>query len=126
MAKNSSRVERIGDQIQKDLAELIRTQVKDPRVGMITLTGVELSSDYRHAKVFFTALGEAEAAERAKIGLKRASGFLRSQLAGGLQLRVVPELHFVHDVSVVRGIELSRLIDDAIASQPPDPDRDKD
>lgn len=126
MAKNSSRVARIGDQIQKDLAELIRTQVKDPRVGMITLTGVEVTSDYRHAKVFFTALGEAEAAERARIGLERASGFLRSQLAGGLQLRVVPELHFVHDESVVRGIELSRLIDDAIASQPPDPDPDKD
>jgi ribosome-binding factor A len=126
MAKNSSRVARIGDQIQKDLAELIRTQVKDPRVGMITLTGVEVTSDYRHAKVFFTALGEAEAAERARIGLERASGFLRSQLAGGLQLRVVPELHFVHDESVVRGIELSRLIDDAIASQPPAPDPDKD
>lgn len=126
MARNSSRVERIADQIQKDLAELIRTEVKDPRIGMITLTGVEVTSDYRHAKVFFTALGEPEAAERAKVGLERASGFLRSQLAAGLKLRIVPELHFVHDQSVVRGIELSRLIDDAIASQPPDPDEAKD
>jgi ribosome-binding factor A len=126
MAKNSPRAERIGDQIQKDLAVLIRTEVKDPRVGLITLTGVEVSSDYRHAKVYFTALGDPDAADRARVGLERASGFLRSQLAGGLKLRVVPELHFVHDRSVVRGIELSRLIDDAIASQPPEPDTDKD
>jgi ribosome-binding factor A len=126
MARNSSRIARIADQIQKDLAELIRTEVKDPRIGMITLTGVEVSNDYHHAKVFFTALGEPKAAELAMIGLERASGFLRSQLAAGLKLRIVPELHFVHDQSVVRGIELSRLIDDAIASQPPDPDKAED
>lgn len=126
MAKNPSRPERIGEQIQKDLAALIRTEVKDPRVGMVTLTGVEVSSDYHHAKVFFTALGEPDAAERAGLGLERAKGFLRKQLAAGLNLRIVPELHFVHDQSVVRGIELSRLIDDAIASQPPDPDQGKD
>lgn len=126
MAKNPSRPERIGEQIQKDLAALIRTEVKDPRVGMVTLTGVEVSNDYHHAKVFFTALGEPDAAERAGLGLERAKGFLRKQLAAGLNLRIVPELHFVHDQSVVRGIELSRLIDDAIASQPPDPDQGKD
>ena len=126
MAKNPSRSERIGEQIQKDLAALIRTEVKDPRVGMVTLTGVEVSIDYRHAKVFFTALGEQDAAERAGQGLERAKGFLRKQLAAGLNLRIVPELHFVHDQSVVRGIELSRLIDDAIASQPADPDQGKD
>jgi ribosome-binding factor A len=126
MAKNPSRPERIGEQIQKDLAALIRTEVKDPRVGMVTLTGVEVSSDYHHAKVFFTALGEPDAAERAELGLERAKGFLRKQLAAGLNLRIVPELHFVHDQSVVRGIELSRLIDDAIASQPPDPEQGKD
>lgn len=119
MAKNPSRIARIADQIQKDLAELIRTELKDPRVGMITLTGVELSNDYHHAKIFFTTLGNAASA---LTGLQRASGFLRSQLAGGLKLRIVPELHFVHDQSVERGIYLSTLIDDAIASQPPVPD----
>jgi ribosome-binding factor A len=124
MARNPSRNERIADQIQKDLAELVRTEVKDPRVGMVTLTGVEVTSDYRHARVYFTALGDAGAAERAQAGLERASGFLRSQLAAGLKLRIVPELHFVHDRSVVRGIELSKLIDDAIASQPPEPEKD--
>ncbi len=125
MAKNPSRIARIADQIQKDLAELVRTELKDPRVGMITLTGVEVSNDYHHAKIFFTTLGNAEAAARARAGLQHASGFLRSQLASGLKLRIVPELHFVHDESVERGIYLSTLIDDAIASQPPVPDENE-
>ena len=118
MAKNPSRLGRIADQIQKDLAEVIRTEVKDPRVGMITLTGVELSSDHHHAKVFFTTLGGPEVVAKAVSGLQHASGFLRSQLAKGLQLRIVPELHFVYDESVERGIRLSRLIDDALVSEP--------
>jgi ribosome-binding factor A len=125
MARNPSRVARIGDQIQKDLAELIRGELKDPRVGMITLTGVEVSSDYHHAKVFFSVLGDAGAVERAQAGLSRASGFLRSQLASGLKLRIVPELHFVHDETVARGMELSKLIDDAVASDPGQPDEPK-
>ena len=120
MAKNPSRLGRIGDQIQKDLAELIRTEVKDPRIGMITITGVEVSSDYHHAKVFFTTLGGSEAVAKAADGLHHASGFLRFQLAKGLKLRLVPELHFIYDESVERGIRLSNLIDDAIASQPED------
>jgi len=118
MAKNPSRLARIADQIQKDLAELIRTQVKDPRVGMLTLTGVEISSDHHYAKVFFTTLGDAERVAKALSGLEHASGFLRSQLAKGLKLRIVPELRFVHDESVERGVRISTLIDDAIASHP--------
>lgn len=114
MPKNPSRLARISDQIQRDLANLIRGDVKDPRIGMVTLTGVEVSNDYRHAKVFFTILGDAAIAARAQRGLEKASGYLRSQLAKGLGLRVVPELHFVHDESVERGARLSRLIDDAM------------
>lgn len=125
MAKNPSRLGRIGDQIQKDLAELIRTEVKDPRIGMITLTDVEISSDHHHAKVFFTILGGPESIATATAGLQHASGFLRSQLAKGLQLRIVPELHFIYDESVERGIRLSSLIADAIASQPEDVDGEK-
>jgi ribosome-binding factor A len=120
MAKNPSRLGRIGDQIQKDLAMLIRTEIKDPRVGMITLTGVEISSDHHHAKVYFTTLGGAEAVAKAESGLMHASGFLRSQLAKGLQLRIVPELHFIYDESVERGVRLSKLIDDAVASRSDD------
>lgn len=120
MAKNPSRLGRIADQIQKDLAELIRTELKDPRVGMITLTGVEITSDHHHAKIFFTTLGGPESVTKAASGLEHASGFLRSQLAKGLQLRIVPELHFVYDESVERGVRLSKLIDDAVASQADD------
>jgi len=104
---------------------LIRTDVKDPRVGMVTLTGVEISSDYHHAKVFFTTLGGADTVAKAEDGLRHASGFLRSQLAKGLKLRIVPELHFIYDESVERGIRLSKLIDDAVASQPEDADGEK-
>ena len=118
MAKDPSRLGRIADQIQRDLADLIRSELKDPRVGMITLTGVEVSKDYRHAKIFFTTLGGPEIVLQTQQGLQRASGFLRSQLAGGLTLRIVPELHFVHDDSVERGVRLSKLIDEAVASQP--------
>lgn len=113
MAKNSSRIGRVSDQIQRDLAELIRTALKDPRVGFVTLTGVEVSRDYRHAKVFFTVLGDEAVVAKAQEGLDSAAGFLRSGLAGTLRLRIVPELHFTYDESVARGDRLSRLIDQA-------------
>jgi len=111
----SARSARIADQIQRSLAELIRKEVRDPRVGMITLTGVELSRDQSHAKVFFTVLGPQSAGAEALEGLQRAAGFLRSQLAHELTTRKVPELHFAYDESVERGVRLSRLIDEAVA-----------
>jgi len=114
----SARSARIADQIQRSLAELIRTEVRDPRVGMVTLTGVELSRDQSHAKVFFTVLGPQSAGAEALEGLQRAAGFLRSQLAHELTTRKVPELHFAYDESVERGVRLSRLIDEAVAPAP--------
>ena len=116
---NSARSARIADQIQRSLAELLRLEVRDPRVGMITLTGVELSRDQSHAKVFFTVLGSPAQAEQAAEGLAHAAGFLRSELAHRLTIRKVPELHFEYDESVERGVRLSRLIDDAV--NPPAP-----
>jgi len=79
-------------------------------VGMITLTGVDVSPDFSHAKVFFTTLSEAHVAEATQ-GLRRASGFLRSQLAKRIKLYTTPELRFEYDESVERGDRLSRLID---------------
>ena len=114
----TARRARIADQIQRELAELIRTEVRDPRVGMVTLTGVEVSRDQSHAKVFFTVLGPEGAAREAGEGLSRAAGFLRSQLAHRLSTRSVPELHFEHDESVERGVRLSRLIDEAVKPAP--------
>ena len=118
---SDSRRARIADQIQRELAEAIRLELRVPRVGLITLTGVELSGDQSHAKVFFTVLGAESAARDAAEGLQRAAGFLRSQLAHRLTTRKVPELHFEFDESVERGVRLSRLIDEAVA--PPKPPR---
>ncbi|HXF77841.1 MAG TPA: 30S ribosome-binding factor RbfA [Usitatibacter sp.] len=115
---STARHARIADQIQRELAELIRTEVRDPRVGMVTLTGVEVSRDQSHAKVFFTVMGPEGAVRDATEGLSRAAGFLRSQLAHRLTTRSVPELHFEHDESVERGIRLTRLIDEAVKPAP--------
>ena len=116
---------RIADQIQRELAEVIRLELRDPRVGMVTLTGVDVSRDQSHAKVFFTVLGAEGAAREATEGLQRASGFLRSELAHRLSTRSVPELHFEFDESVERGVRLSRLIDEAVAPPPKPPARRK-
>lgn len=105
---------RIADQIQRELAEIIRTELRDPRVPMVTLTGIEVSGDQSHAKVFFTVLGTESVAKEAREGLQRASGFLRTGIARRLSTRSVPELHFVYDESVERGMRLSQLIDEAV------------
>lgn len=112
----TQRLARIADQIQRELAELVRLEVRDPRVRLVTLTGVELSRDQSHAKVFFTTLGPATDIPEVLEGLQRAAGFLRSSLSKRLTTRKVPELHFTHDPSVENGVRLSRLIDEAIAA----------
>jgi ribosome-binding factor A len=111
---NFQRTDRIAQQIQREIAELVRLQINDPRVKLVTITGVEVASDYSHAKVFFTRLDGKH--EEAQQGLDHASGFLRSQLAHSIKLRVMPQLYFVYDVSVERGSHLSQLIDQAVAS----------
>src|SRR6187431_1649187 len=111
---STARSARIAEEIQRSLAELIRLEVRDPRVGLVTLTGVELSRDQSHAKVFFTVMGAGPDPEAAGRGLTHAAGFLRSELAHRLTIRKVPELHFAFDESVERGVRLSRLIDEAV------------
>ena len=85
---------------------------------LVTLTGVELSNDKSHAKVFFTVLGAEGQQDEVLEGLTRAAGFLRSALAHRLSTRTVPELHFAYDESIERGVRLSRLIDDAVNPPP--------
>ena len=114
MPKDYSRTLRIADQVQRELADLIRNELKDRRVGMITLTDVEVSQDYAHAKIFYTTLGSEEDNFLTGKGLEHAARFLRSQLSHRLRLRVVPQLHFIYDESVERGIRLSQLIDKAV------------
>ncbi len=105
----------MAEQIQRELAEIVRQELKDPRVGMLTFTDVEVAQDYAHAKVFYTQLGGADQLASTAEALERAAGFLRSQLAHRLRTRTVPQLHFVYDASVEQGMRLSRLIDEALA-----------
>lgn len=105
---------RLADQIQKDLATLIQREVDPARAGLITLSGVELSADYAHAKVYYTVLGaEPEVTQRL---LDEKAGWLHSQLFKMLHIHTVPALRFYHDPHLERGIAMSRLIDEAMTS----------
>ncbi|MCB1917965.1 MAG: 30S ribosome-binding factor RbfA [Rhodocyclaceae bacterium] len=115
MPKEFSRGQRVSEQIRRELADLIRLEVKDPRVGFITLTDVELSADYAHAKVFFTSMTGREDLDEIMTGLRRASGFLRRELGRRVRIHTTPQLHFVYDQSVEEGARLSKLIDDTVA-----------
>ncbi|EPC00101.1 ribosome-binding factor A [Litchfieldella anticariensis FP35 = DSM 16096] len=112
------RTDRVADQLQQELAVLIQREVKDPRLGMVTVSGVTVSRDLGYADVYITLLGENDP-ERIQDNLKvlrRAAGFLRTQVARRIKLRHVPELRFHYDESVVRGQRLSSLIEEAVAS----------
>ena len=115
MPRDFPRASRLADQIQRDLSELVRMEIKDPRVGLVTITSVDVSRDLSHAKVYVTSLGDTASGEQAVAGLQHAAGFLRSQLARTLKARITPQLQFVFDASVERGIRLSQLIDEAVA-----------
>ncbi|CAK0763679.1 30S ribosome binding factor [Gammaproteobacteria bacterium] len=116
MPKEFSRSLRLGDQIQRELAELLEREVKDPQIGMVTVTAVKVTRDLAHAKVYVTVLGDSEATRESLRALQRASGFLRSALAARLRVRIVPALHFVYDASVERGMRIGALIDAAVAA----------
>lgn len=105
---------RVGEQVHHELAELVRGELKDPRVGMVTITGVELTPDYAYATVWFSVLPDDEQTVAGTLaGLRRAAGFLRSQLGRRVRIHTTPELRFVHDASTERGIAMSKLIDEA-------------
>ena len=115
---SGARRRKVADLIQRELAELLRREVRDPRVGMVTLTAVDVSPDLSHAKVFFTLLEKEKQGETTK-ALQRAAGFLRSQLAHRMKMYTTPELRFAYDESVERGDHLSRLIDSVVPREPP-------
>jgi ribosome-binding factor A len=110
--KSPNRAQRVSDQIQRDLAELIAREVRDPRVGMVTISGVELTPDYAHAKVFFTVIG-SDPAETA-LGLNAAAGHLHNLLFKRLRIHTVPRLTFVRDASLERGFAIDGLIREAL------------
>ena len=112
MAKEFSRTQRVAQEMQKEIAIIIQREVKDPRVGMATVSGVEVSRDLAYAKVFVRYLNEIEP-EQVKAGVKAlqdASGFIRMLLGKAMRLRVVPELTFSYDNSLVEGMRMSNLV----------------
>jgi ribosome-binding factor A len=119
---NPQRLRRVADQIQRELSGILRTELKDPRVGMVTLTGVEVSPDLAHATIYYSSLGDAEARSRTGQGLRSAAGFLRAHLGKRLALRIIPDLRFVFDASVEQGAHLSKLIDEATSENAPKAD----
>lgn len=108
-----NRSERVAGQLRRDLARLIQQEIKDPAVGFVSLSDVEVTRDLAHAKVFITVFDPDKAQESLK-ALRRASAFLRRRLGQELRLRHVPELHFVHDDSVERGSHIDDLINKAL------------
>mgnify|MGYP001493679373 CR=1 FL=1 len=127
MPKDFPRTRRIGEQIQRELAELIRDEVRDPRVGMVTVSEVEVSRDLAHAKVFVAVLGADDDQTEASLeALNHAAGYLRKLLGQALRLRTVPALHFHYDPSFDRGARLSRLIDEAVTADKSRDESDQD
>ena len=113
MAKEFSRSHRVAEQMQRELAQLLQFEVKDPRVGMVTITQVEVTGDMAHAKVFYSAASASDAIQQ---GLEKSAGFLRTQIAKRMLLRTVPQLHFVYDASIDNGMKMAQLIDAARAT----------
>ena len=112
-----ARVDRIKEQIMRELAELVRTGLKDPRAGMITINDVEVTRDYSHATVYYTVLDDATREVTAE-ALEHAKGYLRSELSKRIHVFRTPELHFVYDESVERGMSISHLIDKVATEKP--------
>ena len=113
-----NRAFKVADQIQRDLSELIARELKDPRVGLVTLQGVEVTPDYAHAKVFFSLLtGDPEQTQQ---GLNQAAGFLRSGLFKRLHIHTVPTLHFVYDRTSEKAADMNALIAKAVSSRAQD------
>jgi ribosome-binding factor A len=113
-----NRAFKVADQIQRDLTELIARELKDPRVGMVTLNSVEVTPDYAHAKVYFSLLtGDPEEATQ---GLNAAAGFLRSGLFKRLHIHTVPTLHFLFDRTTERAADMNALIAKAVSSRAKD------
>lgn len=121
MPREFSRSLRVAEQLQRELAVLIRDEVKDPRLGMVSISGVEVSRDMAHAKIFVSVLGEGQIAKESLEVLTRAASFLRRELGRRMLLRSVPQLRFIHDRSLEEGARMSALIDEALGTRKPDP-----
>lgn len=116
MAREFSRTRRVGEQMRRDLAQLIRDEVRDPRMVMVSITSVEVSRDLAHAKVYITILGDPANRAEMVVRLNQVAPLLRRELGRRMHIRTVPRLEFVYDEVVERGARLSSLISAAVAS----------
>jgi ribosome-binding factor A len=116
MGKEFSRGRRVADEIQRNMAELIQMELSDPRIGLVTVTAVDVTHEFEHARVYFTVLGDQDKIEETTKALNHAAGFLRRELAHRLKLRTTPQLKFIYDTSLEQGNRLSALIDEAVDS----------
>lgn len=121
MARDFNRTDRIGDVMMRELSVIIQQELKDPRVGMITIAEVRVSKDLAYAKVYVSVMMEEKAKETLE-GLNKAAGFLRAQLASRMSIRVIPQLRFVYDDTTIKANRISKMIDDAVASDKKDND----
>ncbi|MGQ0429264.1 MAG: 30S ribosome-binding factor RbfA [Gammaproteobacteria bacterium] len=116
MPREYPRARRIEEQLKRLLADLVRRELKDPRVGLVTITSVQVSNDLSHARIYFTPFAGVGDPEAARDALRHAAGFLRHQVRNEMRLRAAPELDFQLDDSVERSARLSALIHDAVES----------
>ena len=116
MSKDFSRTRRVGEQLQRELAQLIQSEIKDPRLGMVTVSAVEVSRDMSNAKVFVMMSGTDEEVKMSLGILNKAAGFLRHTLSKSMTMRIMPHLKFLHDQSMEHGDNLSALIEHAVAT----------
>jgi ribosome-binding factor A len=111
MAKDNARARRLGAEIQRELTQLLRRDIKDERIGNVTITAVDVAGDLRTAKVYYLVFGKAGADPRVQAGLTSAAGFLRNALSKSLMIRYTPTLSFELDTSIEHGVRLTQLID---------------
>ena len=116
MPKDFSRARRVGEQLQRELAEMLNSESKDPRFKLLTVSAVEVARDLANAKIFYTLLDDSLDSDNVQQALTKASGFMRKQIAKRMSLRIVPNLRFVYDKSIAYGASLSSLIEQAVES----------
>ena len=114
------RAVRVGDQILKEIAELLVTKVKDPRVKATTLTGIHLSDDLKNARVYYSVMGDEENILRTQAGLDSAKGFIKRKIGRRMNLRYVPDIIFEHDLSLEKGNKMERLFEKIKLNEPKD------
>jgi ribosome-binding factor A len=119
VAKDNPRAKRLGEQIQRDLTELLRREVKDERIGNVTITAVNVSGDLRTARVYYLVFGKDGPDPKVQQGLTSAAGFLRNALSKALMIRYTPTLTFELDTTIEHGVRLTQLIDSL--KKPEDP-----